>query len=128
MFGNIWKWAGEFRRTNKNIGVDKYIIPVELKTLLDDCLYWSENKAFNEVEIAIRAGHRMVTIHPFPNGNGRHSRLFADALINNGFGLPYFTWGRCSLTKHGDARSMYLRALRSADNQDFEPLITFAQS
>lgn len=128
MFENIWAWAGEFRKTNKNIGVDKYVIPVELKTLLDDCRYWVANKTFSEIEIAVRASYRMVAIHPFANGNGRHSRLFADAIANKGFGLPYFTWGRVNLVRHGEARTTYLQALKRADNQDFEPLIAFAQS
>jgi len=128
MFGNIWSWACEFRRTNKNIGVDKYEIPIELKILLDDNLYWVKNKTFSEIEIAIRASYRMVAIHPFANGNGRHSRLFADALMSNGFGLPYFTWGRGNLSKSGESRTVYLSALRSADNQDFRPLIQFGQS
>lgn len=69
MFGDIWKWAGEFRKTNKNIGVDKFLIGIELKNLLEDCKYWIENKIFTEDEIAIRLSHRMVLIHPFPNGN-----------------------------------------------------------
>jgi Fic-DOC domain mobile mystery protein B len=128
MFNNIWAWAGDFRKTNKNIGVDKYAIPVELRILLDDCRYWIENKPFNEIEIAIRASYRMVAIHPFANGNDRHSRLFADALMSNGFGLPYFTWGGSNLAKHGDARTLYLQALKRADDQDFAPLIAFAQS
>ena len=94
MFGDIWKWAGEFRKTNKNIGVDKLIIGIELKNLLEDCKYWIENKIFIEDEIAIRLSHRMVLIHPFPNGNGRHSRSMADVLINKGFGKSFFTWGK----------------------------------
>lgn len=91
MFSDIWKWAGEFRKTNKNIGVDKTIIGVELKKLLDDCKYWIEQKVFLVHEIAVRLSHRMVFIHPFATGNGRHSRLIADVLINKGFGKPYFT-------------------------------------
>jgi Fic-DOC domain mobile mystery protein B len=128
MFGNIWKWAGEFRNTNKNIGVDKFQIGVELKSLFDDCNYWINNKTFPEDEIAVRFSHRIVSIHPFANGNGRHSRLIADALINKGFNKPYFTWGSCSLVKQGEARSIYLKALKAADNMDYELLIKFARS
>jgi Fic-DOC domain mobile mystery protein B len=128
MFGNIWKWAGEFRNTNKNIGVDKFQIGVELKSLFDDCNYWISNKTFSEDEIAVRFSHRIVSIHPFANGNGRHSRLIADALINKGFNKPYFTWGSCSLVKQGEARSIYLKALKAADNMDYELLIKFARS
>src|ERR1035437_5802643 len=78
MFGDVWKWAGEYRRTNKNIGVDKFDIPVNLNNLIDDTFLWINNKIFNEDEIAIRFSHRIVKIHLFPNGNGRHSRLIAD--------------------------------------------------
>jgi len=127
MFGDIWKWAGEFRKTNKNIGVDKFIIGMELKNLLDDCNYWIENKVFSEDEIAVRLSHRMVHIHPFANGNGRHSRLMADVLVTKGFGKPYFTWGSVSLTKQSEARTKYLAALRDADKNDYKSLIEFSR-
>jgi Fic-DOC domain mobile mystery protein B len=128
MFNDIWKWAGEFRKTNKNIGVDKFTIGIELKNLLDDCNHWIENKVFSEDEIAVRLSHRMVAIHPFANGNGRHSRLMADVLINKVFGKSYFTWGSQSLGKEGEARRAYLKALREADNLDYKSLIKFARS
>lgn len=127
MFGNIWKWAGEFRRTNKNIGVDKFLISVELKNLLDDCRYWIENKSFSDDEIAVRFSHRMVLIHPFANGNGRHSRLMADVLITKVFGKPYFTWGSVNLTKAGEARTKYLQALKAADQNNYKLLIEFTR-
>lgn len=127
MFADIWKWAGAFRRTGKNIGVEPVTIPIELKNLLDDCKYWIENKVFNEDEIAVRLSHRMVWIHPFANGNGRHSRLIADVLINKGFDKPYFTWGSINLTKAGEARTRYLKALREADKNNYQPLIEFSR-
>lgn len=127
MFGDIWKWAGEFRKTNKNIGVDKFMIEEELKKLLEDCRYWIENNVFSEDEIAIRLSHRMVHIHPFANGNGRHSRLIADVLVTKGFGKPYFTWGSVSLTKQSEARTKYLSALRDADKNDYNLLIKFSR-
>ncbi len=127
MFGDIWKWAGEFRKTNKNIGVDKTLILIELKKLLDDCNFWIENKVFQEDEIAVRLSHRIVLIHPFANGNGRHSRLIGDVLINKGFGRPYFTWGSVNLTKQGESRKKYLDALRVADQNDYSLLIEFAR-
>ena len=127
MFGDIWKWAGEFRKTNKNIGVDKFMIGIELKNLLDDCNYWMEKKVFSEDEIAVRLSHRMVLIHPFANGNGRHSRLMADVLVTKGFGKPYFTWGKVSLTKQSEARTKYLAALRDADKNDYNSLVEFSR-
>ena len=128
MFGTIWRCAGEFRTTNKNIGVDKYAINVELRNLLDDCRYWIAKQTFAEDEIAVRLSHRMVFIYPFANGNGRHARLYADTLIHNGFGQSYFTWGSRSLVKKGEAKAQYIQALRRADDQDYAPLIKFARS
>ena len=128
MFGDVWQWAGEFRKSNKNIGVDKFTITVELKKLLEDCDFWITNQTFDEDEIAIRLSHRMVLIHPFANGNGRHSRLIADVLINKGFGKPYFTWGSRNLVKQSKVRSKYLKVLRKADKLNYNPLIEFARS
>jgi Fic-DOC domain mobile mystery protein B len=127
MFAEVWSWAGEFRQSNKNLGVDKHEIGVELKKLLDDCRYWIETRAFVEDEIAVRISHRMVTIHPFANGHGRHSRLFADVLVSNGLGRPYFSWGSINLATKGVARAEYLNAIREADEGNYKPLIKFAR-
>ena len=128
MYDDTWKWAGEFRKTDKNIGVDKYQVAIELKKLLDNCLYWIEHQNFSNEEIAIRLKHRIVQIHCFANGNGRHSRLLADVLMEKAFHLPPFTWGAANLLKHGDPRSAYLKALKKADIGDFTELIEFAKS
>ncbi len=128
MYNQVWKWAGSFRDSNKNIGVDKFLIPQELQLLLDNCDYWIKNETFSADEIAIRFKHRLVQIHPFPNGNGRHSRLCADILVSHVFSLPVFTWGRLSLTAPGKQRQLYLDALYDADAGDLESLIEFARS
>lgn len=127
MFDQTWRWAGEFRKSNKNIGVDKFQIGIELKYLLDDCKFWVENKSFSEDEIAIRFKHRMVHIHPFPNGNGRHSRLIADVLIEHGFAKPVFSWGSDNLSPQSNIRSEYLNALFEADEENYTSLIKFAR-
>ena len=127
MFDDVWKWAGQFRTSNKNLGVEKDRIRIELKKLMDDCRYWIEKKVFAEDEIAVRFSHRIVTIHPFANGNGRHSRLIADVLVRHGFGRPYFSWGSLNLTAKGEARSEYLKALREADEDNYASLIDFAR-
>lgn len=128
MLGGVWEWAGTFRRSDKNIGVDKYLIPVELRALLDDCKFWIENKTFNEDEIAIRFKHRIVSIHCFANGNGRHSRLIADVIVEKIFRRDVFTWGSADLIQGGEFRSAYLQALREADNGNYGPLLKFARS
>lgn len=128
MYGDVWFWAGEFRKTNKNIGTDKWLIPTQLKALLDDTKYWIENETYPPDEIAIRFKHRIVAIHCFPNGNGRHSRLMADVIAEKVFKQLVFTWGAANLVKGGDAREGYLTAIRAADAGNIVPLMTFARS
>ena len=128
MFSDVWEWAGTFRKTNKNIGVDKYSIQPELKVLLDDCKFWIERETYSEDEIAIRFKHRLVLIHPFPNGNGRHSRLCADILVSQVFNKPVFTWGGADLSEQGKSRNRYLKAIYDSDQGNIKPLISFARS
>jgi len=128
MFSDVWAWAGKFRKTNKNIGVDKYQIEQELRKLLDDCIFWIKNNTFPEDEIAIRFKHRLVKIYLFPNGNGRHSRLCADISISNGLKRKVFTWGNENLSDQGEVRDRYLNAIYQADQENIEPLIEFARS
>lgn len=128
MFKDVWAWAGEFRKTNKNIGVDKWLIPMELKNLLDDVMYWIEHNTYPPDEIAVRFKHRLVSIHCFPNGNGRHSRLMADIIIEKIFKRPIFSWGASTLFGAGDSRSAYLKALKAADIGDYSLLLAFARS
>ena len=128
MYGDVWAWAGEFRKTNKNIGIDKWQIPTQLKALLDDTKCWIENNTYPPDEIAIRFKHRLVAIHCFPNGNGRHSRLMADIIVEKVFKQRVFSWGAANLVKGGEARAAYLAAIKQADNGTIEPLIQFARS
>lgn len=127
MFGETWKWAGEFRKSDKNIGVDWLTIGVELKKLLDDANYQIEHASYPPDEIAVRFHHRLVAIHPFPNGNGRHARLMADLLAER-LGQPRFTWGSRSLVDASDTRQGYIAALQAADARDIAPLLAFARS
>jgi len=128
MFSNVWAWAGSFRNTNKNIGVDKYQIPTQLRMLIDDCKYWVEYKTYPPDEIALRFKHRIVSIHCFANGNGRHSRLMGDVIVEKIFGNDVFSWGGNSLYRSGSFRSQYLQALREADKGNIGPLIKFSRS
>ncbi len=127
MFGDVWKWAGAWRTTARNIGVDAWRIGTDVAALLDDARYWIEHATFPHDELAVRLHHRLVAIHPFPNGNGRHSRLMADLLVER-LGATPFTWGGRSLADPGDLRRCYIAALRAADDHDIGPLLAFARS
>lgn len=127
MFGRVWQWAGKFRHSTKNIGVDAYHIPTDLRQLVDDCCYWIENGTYAPDETATRFHHRLVLIHPFPNGNGRHARLAADLLLT-ALGRPRFTWGCVNLVDVGETRKAYVDALRAADGHDIGPLLVFVRS
>ena len=127
MLGDVWRWAGRFRTTEKNLGIPYYEIPVALRQLLDDTKAWIENGAYPPDEIAARFHHRLVQIHPFPNGNGRHARLMADLLIMS-LGRDRFSWGSANLQDAGALRRAYINALQAADNHDIGPLLAFARS
>lgn len=128
MFCDVWKWAGTFRRSDKNIGVPWYNIPVDLKQLCDDAEYWIEHQTFSEDEIAARFHHKLVSIHLFPNGNGRHARLMADILLEHLFNKPPFTWGSADLKYSGEDRKKYIEALRAADKGEYKLLFEFVRS
>jgi Fic-DOC domain mobile mystery protein B len=128
MYTNVWAWAGEFRKTNKNIGTDHWKIHHELRKLLDDVKYWHENNTYPPDEIAVRFKHRLVSIHCFANGNGRHSRFMADIIIEKIYKQPVFSWGAANLSGEGDTRKAYLKAIKSADSGDYRLLLTFARS
>lgn len=127
MFGETWKWAGDFRKSDKNIGVDWLKISVELRKLLDDAHYQIEHASYPPDEIAVRFHHRLVAIHPFPNGNGRHARLMADLLVER-LGQPRFTWGSCGLVDASATRQAYIAALQASDARNYAPLLAFARS
>jgi Fic-DOC domain mobile mystery protein B len=127
MLGDVWRWAGRFRTSERNIGIAYWQIPVALRQLLDDAKAWPEHNAYPPDEIAVRFHHRLVQIHPFPNGNGRHSRLMADLLAIR-LGRERFSWGRESLRDAGAMRQRYIAALQAADNHDIGPLLAFARA
>ena len=115
MLGEVWSWAGEFRRSEKNIGVPWIRIGMDVKVLLDDTLYWIENNTYAPDEIAIRFKHRLVNIHCFPNGNGRHSRIMADSIIEYIFEAPIFSWNHSKMVKADETRKSYINSIREAD-------------
>ena len=131
MYNQVWMWAGQYRTTDRNLGVPYWRIRMEMRDVQADAQAWladTSAKRFSKDECAIRFGYRLVVIHPFPNGNGRWSRLVADALVV-ALGGRRFTWGGGTLTETGRLRRSYITALQIADTTgDFAPLITFARS
>lgn len=126
LFGDVWSWAGEYRLTEKNIGIDPFQIGVQLRRLLDNARYWSENNVYSPLEAAARFHHRMVQIHPFPNGNGRHARIATDILLEEIYCHPPVTWASgFDLQADNDRRTAYIAALCAADSGDFGPLFEF---
>ena len=127
MFDDTWKWAGTFRKSDKNIGCDWTQIAVNLRQLLDNMAYWLEHNVFPSEEVAVRFHHRLVWLHAFPNGNGRHARLMTDCLLRQ-CGLAPFSWGRGNLVTANEVRQRYIQALRAADNNDYTLLLAFVRS
>ena len=111
------------------MGVDRHQIPIALRALINDCMYWIKHDTWPAEEIALRFKHRIVQIHCFANGNGGHSRLMGDMIIDHVFGAPVFTWGsRTNLTKAGTGRDLYIRAVKAAGGGDLNPLAIFSRS
>lgn len=127
MFGKVWRWAGQYRTTARNIGIDAYRIPMDVRQLVGDVRFQVENASFPPDEIAIRFSHRLVSIHPFPNGNGRMSRLVGDLLALQ-LGQQRFTWGSGNLVDPNETRKAYIAALRAADVHEIDALLAFARS
>jgi Fic-DOC domain mobile mystery protein B len=131
MFSDVWKWAGSYRQHDTNMGAPWPYVPMQVHELLEDVVTQTSDRAnmpWSADELAVRFHHRLVSIHPFPNGNGRHARLAADLLVEQ-LGEEVFSWGARDLGEEGAARAAYLEALRRADLEfDYAPLLAFARS
>jgi Fic-DOC domain mobile mystery protein B len=128
MFRDVWRWAGTYRTSEKNIGnVQWQLVQPRLYDVLDQTRYWIENDTFSADEIAVRFHYALVSTHSFPNGNGRWSRLMGDILAVN-LGQKRFTWGGRTLRAAGETRDAYIATLKAADNHDFTRLLPFARS
>jgi Fic-DOC domain mobile mystery protein B len=128
MFDTVWRWAGSYRKTEKNIGVSWINIRTDLKILLDDTIFWIDNSTYPPDEIAIRFKHRLVNIHCFPNGNGRHSRIMADIIIESIFKKEVFSWNQSNMVKADETRKEYIRSIREGDIGNISALIAFART
>ena len=126
MFDQTWKWAGAYRSPEKNIGIAHYQVREALAALLGDARYWLEHQTFPPDEVAVRFHHRLVWIHPFANGNGRHARVMADILIERQGGPA--SLGVVRASSAGEFRNRYIQALRAADAGDIRPILKFARS
>ncbi len=126
MFNKTWRWAGQFRKSNKNIGPDWIYVSIHLRELLEDIKYQVTNDSYEINEIAARLHHRLVAIHLFPNGNGRHARLVTDRFLiaNN---RPRLSWGQSNLYENSIIRKEYIKALQAADKHDYSALLAFVQ-
>ena len=122
MFGDVWEWAGKPRKVELSIGIKAYMVPMELKKLVDDLIYWQEHKTFNTIEIASKIHHRAVQIHPFKNGNGRWARMLANIYLKQN-GLAPTKWNENLLSKENPHRDKYITALKKADKGDYTELI-----
>ena len=127
MFDDTWKWAGLFRHTEKNIGVTPAMITTELKQLLEDVVYQITHNSYSINEIAYRFHHRLVAIHPFANGNGRHARMMTDILLME-TGQSRFTWGNKKLETESVTRKQYIDALKKADKREYAALAKFVRA
>ena len=129
LFGSVWKWAGIFRRTEKDIGVAPIQVATQLRQLLDDAKYWVEHDSYSPKELAARLHHKLVFIHLFANGNGRHARIMADAVLTKLLHEPAIDWaGGFSLEAMNERRNQYIEALRAADGHDFTALLEFVRA
>ena len=129
MFGEVWNWAGTYRLREKNIGVEPFQIAVQLRILLDNARVWAKNGTFEALEAGARFHHRMVQIHPFPNGNGRHARIATDIYLSDCFDHAPIEWASgFDLQADNVRRESYIAALRSADAGDLDPLLKFVES
>jgi Fic-DOC domain mobile mystery protein B len=122
MFGDVWNWAGKFRRVELSIGIKAYQVPTALKELADDIAYWERHKTFDIYETATRIHHKAVQIHPFQNGNGRWSRMLANIYLRQNGSMPV-KWQEDLLSKENPKRDEYINALKTADNGDYSSLI-----
>jgi Fic-DOC domain mobile mystery protein B len=127
MFDQTWRWAGRYRTTEKNLGSPPHLVPTEVREACANAAYWRTNRVFTPTELAVRFHHRIVAVHPFPNGNGRHARLLADVTLFS-MDEDRLTWGRTNLQEPGSARSEYIGALRAADSGDFKRLLRLSRS
>jgi Fic-DOC domain mobile mystery protein B len=129
MFGDVWQWAGNYRKTEKNIGSEWWSISTAVVELCSDVKYWVQNGKEKPDMMAAMFHCRLLQIHPFPNGNGRYARLITDIFLEVILSEEKFTWGGGqSIAEPGEIRRQYIQALHKADGSDYVSLLEFARS
>ena len=127
MFDQVWRWAGQFRKKEKNLGWEVHRLTEGVHNALANAQAQLEHAAYPLHEIGVRLHHQLVVIHPWPNGNGCHARLMADIVIA-ARGGEELTWGAgAEIGTGGDVRQHYIDAVRQADQGNYAPLLAFAQ-
>ena len=128
MFNRVWRWAGCYRDTERNLGWAVPRLTEGVHNALADAQAQLEHAVYLSPEVAVRLHHQLVVIHPWPNGNGRHARLMADIIVAERGGKE-LTWGAgVDLEVAGNVRQRYIEAVRQADQGNFAPLLVFARS
>jgi len=127
MFGEVWRWAGRYRLRETNIGIAPHLIAAEVRKLTADVASWIDQETYDKEDVVARFHHRLVQIHPFPNGNGRFGRVAA-GMLSVALGGPTLSWGSKLNLETADLRENYLEALHTADGGDFSKLVEFASS
>jgi Fic-DOC domain mobile mystery protein B len=125
MFTGIWRGAGRYRKSIAATGWEPSRIAEGVRLFLDDADGWARYSTYPIHECAVRLHHRLISIRPWSNGNGRHARLMADVAVA-AQGEAALTWG--SRTAPGSARTRYVEAIGAADGGDLGPLVEFATS
>ena len=127
MFNGVWRWAGQYRTTERNLGREVHRLTEGVHNALADAQAWLDHATYPLPEIAVRLHHQLIVIHPWPNGNGRHSRLMADIIIAARGGQE-LTWGvGADIGAGGDVRQHYIDAVSQADHGNYAPLLAFAR-
>ena len=130
MYDEVWAWAGELRSQTGEVthpGSRPEDVGRDIARVAMD--FHREWEALNDhdhlLPLIARYHHQLVLVHPFNNGNGRWSRLAADAVLQRLANQPPLTWATDTLVVDSAERKAYIAALKKADNGDIAPLFDY---
>lgn len=112
------KYAGRYRDVQVMISGSKHMPPQPflIKKQMEDLFFWYEanKKGLHPVVLAAELSERLVTIHPFLDGNGRTSRLIMNLiLLKNGYVIA-------NIKGDLDNRIKYYQSLENAQVDDLK--------